>query len=88
MDADSREKTAFIVPQGLFEFRVMPFGQSNVLAVFQRLMQRVLMGLNPVDDQAFVSVYINDISIFSSTLEEHLQHLALVLERIRDAGLN
>ena len=72
VDADSQEKTAFIVPQGLFEFRVMPFGLSNAPAVFQRLMQRVLMGLNPVDDQAFVSVYIDDILIFSSTLEEHL----------------
>ena len=41
----SREKTAFVTPYGLFQFRVMSFAP----AVFQRLMQIVLMGLNPVD---------------------------------------
>ena len=65
----------------------MPFGLSDAPAVFQRLMQRVLMGLNPEEGQAFVSVYIDDILIYSRTLEEHLCHLRLVLERIQRAGL-
>ena len=83
----SQEKTAFVVPHGLYEFRVMPFGLSNAPAVFQRLMQRVLMGLNPEDGQAFVSVYIDDILIYSRSLEERITHLRLVLERIKAAGL-
>ena len=39
--ANSQEKTAFAIHQGLYEFRVMPFGVMNAPAVFQRLMQRV-----------------------------------------------
>ena len=69
---DSREKTAFTVPQGLFEFAVMPFGLTNAPGVFQRLMQQVLMGLNPENGPDFVSAYIDDVLIFSRTLEEHM----------------
>ena len=71
---ESQEKTAFITPQGLYEFLVMPFGLTNAPAVFQRLMQRVLAGLNPEAGPDFVAVYIDDILIFSRTIEEHLMH--------------
>ena len=82
------EKTAFATPQGLFEFiRVMPFGLTNAPSVFQRLMQKVLMGLNPESGPDFVSVYIDDILVVSSSLEEHIHHLQLVLERIITANL-
>jgi len=43
----SQEKIAFATQQGLYEFRVMPFGLTNAPAVFQRLMQTVIGGLNP-----------------------------------------
>ena len=79
MHPDSVEKTAFTTPQGLFEFRVMPFGLTNTPSVFQRLMQRVLAGLNPPNGQAYVVVYIDDVLVFSSSLEEHLQHLRCVI---------
>ena len=45
------------------------------------------MGLNPEDGPDFVSVYIDDILVFSKTLEEHLLHLERVLKRIIDVGL-
>lgn len=56
--SDSVEKTAFITPQGLFEFRVMLFGLMKTPRVFQRLMERILAGLNPIDGPAYVVVYI------------------------------
>lgn len=76
---NSQEKTAFVTPQGLYEFRVMPFGLTNAPAVFQRLMQCVLMGLNPEEGPDFVAVYIDDILVFSRTLEDHIDHLRLCL---------
>ena len=84
---DSMEKTAFLTPQGLYEFRVMLFGLTNAPSVFQRLMQQVLMGLNPDSGPSFVSAYIDDILIFSTTLEVHLEHLRLVLQRLCEVGL-
>ena len=65
----------------------MPFGLKNAPAVFQRLMQRVLMGLNPDEGPSFVSVYLDDIIIYSETLEAHLEHLPLVLRRFDKDGL-
>lgn len=49
MEPNSSEKTAFVTPQGLFEFCVMPFGLTNAPSVFKRLVHQVLMGLNPRD---------------------------------------
>ena len=87
MSPSSREKTAFVTPQGLYEFCVMPFGLTNAPAVFQRLMQRLVTGLNPAAGPDFVAVYIDDILVFSPTLEQHLRHLKVVIERISEAGL-
>ena len=81
------EKTAFITPQGLFEFRVMPFELTNAPSVFQRLMQQVLRGLNPEEGPNLVSVYNDDVLVFSRTLSEQLQHLQLVIECLREAGV-
>ena len=84
---DSREKTAFVTPQGLFEFRVMPFGLTNAPAVFQRLMHSVLMGLNPPAGPDWVAVYIDDVLVFSHTLKEHLEHIRSVITRLQEVGL-
>ena len=83
----SKEKTALITHKGLFEFNVMPFGLRNAPAIFQRLMQKVLAGLNPDGHSPFVSVYLDDIIVFSETFEDHLVHLQAVITRLSDAGL-
>ena len=85
---DSIEKTAFITPQGLYEFHVMPFGLANAPAVFQWVMHKMLHGLNTENGSDFVSVYyIDDILIFSRTQEEHVSHIERVLQCIVKAGL-
>ena len=82
-----RKQLLVVVHRGLFEFQVMPFGLTNAPAVFQRLMQQVLCGLNPEEGPGFVDVYIDDILIFSRTIEEHVPHLRQVFAIIRAANL-
>ena len=84
MAPEDRDKTAFTVGGGgLYRFLTMPFGLCNAPATFQRLMERVLRGL-----QWEVAVlYIDDIIVFADTVESHLQRLGAVLDRLRQAGL-
>ena len=85
--AQAQEKTAFVTPQGLYQFRVMPFGLTNAPAVFQRLMEQIVRGLNPEHGPDFVVAYIDDLLVFSETLEDHLEHLRRVLSRLMEVGL-
>ena len=82
MDEADKEKTAFACHRGLFEFNVMPFGLSNAPAIFQELMAIVLQGLSQ-----FATAYLDDILIFSETLETHLSHLEAVFDKLRQHGL-
>ena len=50
-------------------------------------MHRVLTGLNPENGPDFVFMYIDNVLVFSHTLEEHLQHLCQVIQHISGAGL-
>ena len=83
MDPADKEKTSFTTPFGLHQFRVMPFGLTNAPSTFQRLMSLVLSGLC----WSTCLVYLDDIIIFSQTVDEHLQRLRDVLQRLKDAGL-
>ena len=74
-------KTAVITPFGLFEFLRMPFGLKNAAQAFQRLVDSVCQGLD------FVFAYIDDFLVASSNLEQHLQHLRTLFERLASNGL-
>ena len=63
----------------------MPFGLIDVPAVFQRLMEHVLEGVD--SRKQFVSVYLDDVLIYSKAIEEHLMHLSQVLSAIKKVGL-
>lgn len=78
-----KEKTAFVTPMGLYEFNRMPMGLCNAPGTFQRLVESCL------GDQNFETVllYLDDIIIFSSSFEAHIDHLDLVFSRLGDFNL-
>ena len=76
-------KTAFKKPSGHFEYLVMPFGLSNAPAVFLALITDILRDMI----NHFVFVYLDDILIFSETMEKHVEQVRLVLQRLLDNKL-
>lgn len=76
-------KTAFNIDHGKFEFVRMPFGLKNAPATFQRLMDSVLR--KHLGIRCFV--YMDDIIIFSSSLDEHIKDITKILQTLRDANL-
>jgi transposase InsO family protein len=76
-------KTAFRTRYGHFEYLVMPFGLANAPATFQAYINRVLSDYLDV----FCIVYLDDILIYSQSVEEHTTHVRLVLERLYKHGL-
>ena len=76
-------KTAFTCHLGLYQYRRMPFGLTNAPATFQRLMGKLFGGR----EWEYVYVYLDDILIASQSVQEHLDHLQKVAQRLRDAGL-
>ncbi|KAL1215373.1 RNA-directed DNA polymerase-like protein [Cardamine amara subsp. amara] len=76
-------KTAFRSRYGHYEFVVMPFGLTNAPAAFMRLMNSVFQEY--LDE--FVIIFIDDILVFSKSLEEHEVHLRVVLAKLREQKL-
>ncbi|UYV78461.1 hypothetical protein LAZ67_16001479 [Cordylochernes scorpioides] len=83
IDEADREKTAFITPDGLFEFKVMPFGLCNAPATFERMMDNLLKGLR----WTICLCYLDDVVIFSDNFPDHLRRLEVVLNCFKRAGL-
>jgi len=64
-------KAAFKAKEGLFEWLVIPFGLTNALATFMRLMDEILRPFA----NSFVVAYLDNIPIVSQSWEEHLHHI-------------
>ena len=82
LDEESKAKTAFATPFGKYEFNSIPFGLAQAPAYFQQLISMVLQ-----DCRDFVMAYLDDIIIFSRTLEEHLKHIEIIFQKLKIAGL-
>ncbi|KAK8781854.1 hypothetical protein V5799_016805 [Amblyomma americanum] len=79
VDERDREKTAFITPDSLYEFKVLPFGLSSAPATSQRMMDTALAGLK----WKTCVVYLYDVVVFSETFDQHLERLRTVLDALR-----
>ncbi len=76
-------KTAFVTPTGHYEYRVMPYGLSNSPSIFQNFMNEIFRDMI----NRFVLIYIDDILIYSPTMEEHRCHVTQILQRLRQHHL-
>ncbi len=78
-----KHKTAFTTDDGHFEFNRMPFGLTNAPATFQTLMNDILQPIR----KKFALVYLDDVIIFSKTIDDHIEHLEVVFDLLRQEGL-
>ena len=79
---EDRYKTAFTVPFGHYEWNVMPFGLKNAPSEFQNIMNDIF---NP--HFQFIIVYIDDVLVFSDSLEKHFIHLKKFFNVIKANGM-
>ena len=76
---DDRDKTTFTNPWGTFHYAKMPFGLKNAGATFQWA-----MGLDFTNEKdVFLVVYLNDLTVFSKSEEEHMHHLKTVFQKCK-----
>lgn len=83
MEESDKQKTAFVCPLGFYEWNRMPQGITNAPSTFQRLMEKCMGDIHLRE----ALVFLDDIIVFSDSLEEHEARLLKVLNRLREHGL-
>lgn len=81
LEETSKCISAFQTPLGLYQFKVMPFGLVNTPASFSRLMRKLQESMQSIDN------FIDDVIIYTRSLQEHLQIVEEFLKRLRAANL-
>nr|APG80689.1 reverse transcriptase [Cauliflower mosaic virus] len=82
LDQESRPLTAFTCPQGHYEWNVVPFGLKQAPSIFQRHMDEAFRVF-----RKFCCVYVDDILVFSNNEEDHLLHVAMILQKCNQHGI-
>ena len=83
LDEESKEKTAFVTPDGKWQYNVVPFGVKNGTSICQKNMNQAMRGLT----NDCVLIYIDDLVIYSTDWKSHLKDIEQVLKRLREANL-
>ena len=83
LDEQTKDKTGFITPEGLFQYKRLPFGLTNAPAAFTQMMEMVLAGLT----WKYCGLYMDDCIVYSDGVDEHFHRLRVILSRFRDANL-
>jgi len=84
MHKDDRENTAFTTPWCTFMYDKIPFGLMNAGANFQRDMDIAFAG----EKDKFIVIYLNDLTFFSNSYEDHLKHLSQMFLKCKNYGLS
>ena len=77
---DVKEMSAFATPEGLYQYKVMPFGMKNSPATFQCLINKVIADLEDCE------AYIDDVIIYSETWEQHLKTICVFFKRLNQVN--
>lgn len=77
----AKEISAFVTPDGFYQYKVMPFGMKNSAATFQRLVNKTISGIEGCDG------YIDDIDIYSDNFGEHVKQIRELFDRLSKAKL-
>eukprot|EP00253_Pinus_taeda_P008650 PITA_08650 len=81
---DDRDKTVFTTPWGTFHYAKMSFDLKNTGATFQRAMDLAFAN----EKDVFLVVYLDDLTLFSKSYEEHMYHLKIVFQKCRKYGVS
>jgi putative transposase len=76
-------KTTLITKSGLYDWTVMPFGLKNATSTFTRTMTEVFKDFG----DTFLKVFVDDLNVHNEKWQDHLQHLSVVLSRLREVNL-
>ena len=81
MEEGSKAKTAFTVSSGCYQFKRIPFGLMNAAATFNRVVRKMLDGVQNIDH------FIDDVLTHAATWDDHIKALKDLFQRVRKAGL-
>jgi len=83
MALEDMGKTTLVTKSGLFEWTIMPFGLKNATSTFTRTMTEDFKGLG----DSFLKIFVDDLNVHSEEWQDHLQHLGVVLSKLREINL-